>query len=360
MIKKLDGQQALLSIALVMMLMGCQNTTPAPEPTLPASPAENDVDSIQETEDEQAELHPPYSIGGQIAFDGGDGIYLLNVEDVLESGSDQRELWIPDAFAASWSPDGSQVAYASAPDSGGMAVYVMDIGTGESQRITDEGFWPTWSPDGTRIAFLAGSRGNEDIYVINADGSNLQQVTFFPGMENQPVWSPVGNQIAFSLEQQGDTDIFLIDLDSGEDPVNLTNRHGVDASPDWSPDGTRIAFYSTRDGGREKIFIMDADGSNVVQVTDSVYDDWHPAWSPDGRMIAFTSYRSYATGDADLYVIDLTVGMESEGNTPRQLTFSPIHDENAVWNPVGASEAAITGQVLPNKVCSCHRINAKV
>jgi TolB protein len=324
--------RSLVLTAVVVALMGCQNTAREPNPTPNPSPS-SAADPLYEFEATPADSLLPYSSGGQIAFDGGDGIYLLDVAAALESGSDQRELFIPDAFSAAWSPDGSQVAFTSNPDSQGMAVFVMDILTGDTRRVTEAGFWPTWSPDGTRLGFLAGSRNNIDIYVIDADGSNQQQVTFSPGLDNQPAWSPIGNQIAFSSDHEGDTDIYLIDLDSGEDPVNLTNSPGVDGAPSWSPDGTRIAFYSSRDGGRENIFIMDVDGGNVVQVTDSVYDDWHPAWSPDGSMIAFTSYRSYGGGDAELFIIDLTGGMENDGNTPRQLTFSPIHDENAEWHP---------------------------
>jgi WD40 repeat protein len=289
-----------------------------------------------ETEGSQADPLTAYSGGGMIAFDGGDGVYLLDVAATFESGTDHRELWIPDAFTAAWSPDGSQIAYASTPDSQGMMIFVMDTLTGETRQLTEPAFnacWPTWSPDGTRIAFLAGPRNNIDIFVMNTDGSDLQQVTFSPGMDSQPAWSASGNQIAFTSDHEGDVEIYLIDLESGEDPVNLTNDPGIDGGPAWSPDGTQITFYSTREDEREHIFIMDADGGNVIQVTDSAYDDWHPAWSPDGGRIAFTSYRSYGAGDADLYVIDLAGGMEGEGNTPRQLTFSPIHDENAAWRP---------------------------
>jgi TolB protein len=361
---RMDWIGTLLAITMSFAISGCQNASPdSSSPQPPSLTAASGTPAITGTEPAPGSALPPYAGGGQIAFDGGDGIYLLDVALVLESGSDQRQLWIPDGFAAAWSPDASMIAYVTLPDAEHMAISVMNIATGEILQLTETELnagWPTWSPNGDRIAFLAGPYSNFDIYVMNADGSQQVQLTFSPGMDNQPAWSPDGARIAFASDRQGDVDVYLIDTLTEQAPINLTHSPGVDAAPDWSPDGTQIVFNSDRDEGQENIFIMDADGSQVIQVTDSVYNDWHPAWSPDGSMIAFTSYRSYGGGDAELFVIDLTAGTESEGNAPRQLTFSPIHDDNAVWFPSSPAEPVMTFLFKPLKVSFLNPIERKM
>jgi dipeptidyl aminopeptidase/acylaminoacyl peptidase len=271
-----------------------------------------------------------------IAFDGDDGINVMDVAAALEAGRDIRRLLIDDAFGAAWSPDGTQIAFASARDGGRMGIFVMDAEGGDPRRVTDDtlgGIGPTWSPDGTQIAFITDQGGNWDIYLINADGSDPRRLTFDNAIDDHPRWSPDGSHIAFMSERSGNPDIYVLNVAEGGEPGNLTQNPAVDAAPDWSPDGSQIVFYSDRGGGAEGIYIMDSDGSNVVQWTNSRAGDWHPAWSPNGSQIAFVSFRSHQDGDAEIYVMDLAGGPESEGNRPQRLTYSPSHDENPAWRP---------------------------
>lgn len=283
---------------------------------------------------------PPATQMSTIAFDGDDGIYVMDVAAARAEGRDSRHLLVANAFGAAWSPDGAQVAFAS-NRSGNYAIYVMDADGGDPRQVTDDtlgGIGPTWSPDGAQIAFVTDQGGNWDIYVVNADGSDPLRLTFDSAMDGHPEWSPDGLHIAFTSERSGNPDIYVLNVADGGEPVNLTQNDAVDAAPDWSPDGNQIVFYSNRGGGAENIYIMDRDGSNVGQLTNSRAGDWHPAWSPDGSQIAFVSYRNHGDGDAEICVIDLAGGPESGDNRPQRLTYSPSHDENPTWRPIAPAQ----------------------
>ena len=98
-------------------------------------------------------------------------------------------------------------------------------------------------PDGQLIAFSSTRNGDLDIYVMNADGSGVRQLTDNPGLDGSPAWSPGGGLIAFTSERDGDSDIYVMNAD-GSGVTRLTEHPGDDWGPDWSPDGQLIAFTS--------------------------------------------------------------------------------------------------------------------
>ena len=126
------------------------------------------------------------------------------------------------------------------------------------------------------IAFHRGATFNGDfeIYVMNADGSNVTQVTHNDVNEFDPIWSPNGEQLAFG-RCQATCDVVVINADGSGERVLIND--GFPSA--WSPDGKHIAFHSTRDGD-EEIFVMNADGSNPIQLTfnEGIFDAV-PAWT---------------------------------------------------------------------------------
>src|SRR5690606_7943540 len=125
---------------------------------------------------------------------------------------------------------------------------------------------PVWSPDYRQIAFVSERDGNQDIYIMDADGSNVVNLTNHPDADFWPVWSPEGNHIVFQSMRDRPkkvAQIYKTDV-KGTRSVNLTSTlfHAFD--PVWSPDGTHIAFVST-DG----IYTMNNDGTNIVNLTNS-------------------------------------------------------------------------------------------
>ena len=83
--------------------------------------------------------------------------------------------------------------------------------------------------------------------------------------------------VAFVSERDGNDEIYVMDAD-GSNPVRLTNNAALDLSPVWSPDGSKVAFVSDRNGNPE-IYVMDADGSNPVRLTNDAAQDVNPVWS---------------------------------------------------------------------------------
>jgi TolB protein len=99
---------------------------------------------------------------------------------------------------------------------------------------TLNGLLPDWSPDGSKIAFVSGDDFSTQIYVINADGTGLVQLTDSQGYNEDPAWSPDGTMIAFWSSRTGNHEIFIMNAD-GTDPVNITNHPAADENPSWLP-----------------------------------------------------------------------------------------------------------------------------
>jgi len=169
------------------------------------------------------------------------------------TGSPERVTDAPgDDRAAAYSPDGTELALDSTR-SGGTEIWIIKAdGSGAARQLTSEhGFtWgATWSPDGGRIAFNAWGPGggNQDIYVVRADGSGQQRLTTDPAQDTEPAWSPDGKRIAFSrLDEQANThEVWSIAAD-GSDAALLSRDPGAaddltSGGGAWAADG-RIAF----------------------------------------------------------------------------------------------------------------------
>lgn len=219
-----------------------------------------------------------------------------------------------------------KIAFQSNRD-GNEEIYVMNADGSFLSRLTNDpavDVFPAWSPDGSRVVFSSDRDGNPEIYVMNADGSNLRRLTNDPAADALPAWSPDGLRIAFVSDRDGDDEIYVMNID-GSGLQQLTDDPAMDAFPAWSPDGSRIAFTSDREVGFE-IYVMDRDGRNLMRLTDHPDKDANPAWSPDGSQLAFISDRD---GYSNVY------RMDTNGGNVSQVTRLAASVEKPAWSPDG-------------------------
>jgi Tol biopolymer transport system component/predicted Ser/Thr protein kinase len=208
---------------------------------------------------------------------------------------------------------------------GNLEIYVMNADGSGLKNLTNNpagDYVPSWSPDSTRIAFASKRDGNHEIYVMNADGSGQTRLTDDPAEDYAPCWSLDSTHVAFQSDRDGDYEIYVMNAD-GSGQTRLTNNPANDHDPSWSPDCMHIAFYSDRDGNQE-IYVMNADGSGQTRLTNNPADDYYPSWSPDGTRIAFTSKRD---GNREIYVMNV------DGSEQTRLTNNLASDYYPSWSP---------------------------
>jgi len=212
-------------------------------------------------------------------------------------------------------------------------VWTIDADGTDLTRLTHSpgpDFDPSWSPDGTKIAFRSERSGEPEIWVMNADGTGQRRLA--AGLS--PAWSPDGSLIAFA--SPGDqpcppgrgprcSGLSIMNADgSGQHRVPQTDGGEY---PSWSPDGKRIAFNSNLSGDHLMYIVdVDVDGSHVVDLS-RVGEGWQVDWSPDGRSILFTSHRDHPDNYTDVYV------MRPDGSAVRRLTHDRAY--TPAWSPDG-------------------------
>ena len=242
---------------------------------------------------------------------------------------------------ADWSHSKKLIAFQSNRVGGTPQIYLMNVDGSDAQvllSIPRGGAFPSFSQSGNELCFNSLTPPRRDIYIVNVHGTGLTNLTSpdrapgetgVAGDNFRCDWSPKSNAIAFNSNRHdpvgtGKEEIYVMNAD-GSDLVRLTHAPGSDVNPEWSPKGDRIAFESNRTGMPE-IWVMDADGGNQTQLTNFVGEPTparvnvsNPTWSPKGDRISFHRRVGLAPANGHLEVYT----MNADGTDIQQITFTP-------------------------------------
>ena len=215
------------------------------------------------------------SIGAEAAR-----VYLFN----LDTGQKEIVGDFPNmSFAPRFSPDGQNVVLSLQSDDGRDAnIFEMDLRSKQMHQLTNVpaiNTAPSFSPDGSRITFESDRGGTQQIYVMNADGSAQNRISFGKGRYSTPVWSPDGKYIAFTKQGEGKFGIGVMAPDGSGERILTEGFHNE--GPTWSPNSRVVMFFREQPGesGGPQLFSVDISGYNEQRVPTPQFSS-DPAWSP--------------------------------------------------------------------------------
>ena len=243
-----------------------------------------------------------------------------------------------DNYSPTFSPDGTQIAFASFRADNGE-IYLMDLNGRIRQRVTyttdfnDSSpaflktpnylFYSSEPKASREVKVLIQSSGSTQIYagfnLTHIHSKITKQVLPISFGARVPRTSPAGDQVVYESNTDGNLELYLIDLDGLDlaqftpediEPKRITFNETDDGSPTFFPDRKRMIFVSSRNEVNQ-LYTIDIDGQNEVHFNPNGYDAYNPTVSPDGKTIAYVSARD---GDWEIYLID------ADGKNERRIT----------------------------------------
>ena len=263
--------------------------------------------------------------GTRIVYQEGQQLAMMNADG---SG---RTLLPGSGCYPDWSPDGTEIVFSEFCVLGHINIASADGSNRRAITATGTGFEdlsPRWSPDGTRIVFESNRTGNRDVWIMNADGSNLQHLTDDAGDDRWPTFSPDGSKISWERSDNGHTDLWMMNPD-GSWKTQVTNDAAHDGRPDWSPGREWLALL--RDG---EIYRYRPDGSGAVRLTatgasaSNSLQRWGPcldtSCAPTTGQIEATVTTSGAGVDPNGYVVSVGGGPGRTASGTDLVTFVAV------------------------------------
>jgi len=276
--------------------------------------------------------------------------------------------------AGSFSPDGRYFAIAAKRKDRDDLV-ILDVKKDEEVRrirVPLNGLTtPSWSPDGKRLVFTGYDGGLSDLFIVNADGSNLHRLTNDKYADLEPSWSPDGKTIAFVTDRGPATDfealkfgtlrIALLHLDNGSIDILRNMDQGKNINPAWAPDGRSLAFVSDRNG-ISNIFLYELSDGKIYQLTDvftgvSGISALSPclSWAHEADRLAFAYYED---GEYNVYAVDNPRSLKRQ---PYQAPATPLvtsllaAERRALAGPTAVAAAAAPVDTGPRAGTSVYR-----
>lgn len=276
-----------------VVTMRADGTNPEPVTfSLPADLAENNTLTWLGAYD--ASYSPDrlqIAVVGSLRQDAPDG----NPDNVLiyqelftgpAAGGELRQITAMHAELAdiSWSPDGTQIVFTATAE-GDFDVYTIASGGSAPNRLTDNSGadrYPTWSPDGQTITYAAALAGSDsfEIWRMPSVGGEPEQLTEAENGSFAPAYSPDGRWITFISDRSGDEDVYLMNADgTGERVITINDDYDA-LDPSWSPDSEWIIYSSRLNGDFYQLVAIRPDGTEFQQLTDSDVDLRYAHWTP--------------------------------------------------------------------------------
>lgn len=334
----------------------------------------------------EATTRDAFVVGAGEPFEAVPGeTHLRNVRQLTFEGENAEAYFSPDGTRLIFqrtereldpaAPDDGPSPAAGPADTAGHGgacdrIWTLDLATGERELVSTGTGRTTcgyFFPGGERIVYASThlvseqcpappdmSRGyvwaiypGYDLFVADADGSNLERLTETEGYDAEATISPVGDRMVFTSVRDGDLELYTMNLD-GSDVRRITNRPGYDGGAFFSPDGSKLVWRAHYPEGDElaeyrallaqglirphalEIQVAAADGSDVRQVTDNGAANFGPFWHPDGERIIFSSNMDDPAGrEFDLYMI------HEDGTGLERITHTADFDGFPMFSPDG-------------------------
>ena len=219
--------------------------------------------------------------GRSIVFSSNMGEEKYQVYEMELGNRSTRQLTFDngDALAADISLDGKKIVYKCSDANGLDYICVMNRDGSGSHHLYSGGWDPVWSPDGSQILFASGDYNNAQLYTIFADGSGLSTLLLLPAVRGRNDWSSLGT-IATYAGASWQRNIYILKNSAWQQITNGGNSQ----APSFSPDGSWLAFTGyfdhMNDSNGCEIYIMTIDGQNLTRLTNNRYCDWQPRWGP--------------------------------------------------------------------------------
>lgn len=218
--------------------------------------------------------------------DYGYQIYVMDVD-----GSNQHRIGSPipgDNSHPDWSPDGQYIVFQSKRDTNGnpmddnFDIFIMDVDGGNNKQLTydlTDDTSPVWSPDGKNIAFLSERNGQDEVYLISPEGTNLEQLTQLDVLKSWLQWSVDGRTLLF----EGNGELYTVDIDNRQISQIVVPKNGANfVTPTWGGDNNSYIFSSNATGDWNLYFLFQQSNNNFtlsqITTTDSI--DREPNWFP--------------------------------------------------------------------------------
>ncbi len=183
------------------------------------------------------------------------------------------------------SPDKQQLVYMhNSVAKNTYQIIIANSNGSNSGNIPGINGWdPTWSPDGTQILFASDKNGTNQLYTVKLDGSKLKKITNLPAIRGRSDWSPDGQYIVTYSGEPWHRELFIMNAD-GSNVHQLSPSGGNSQGPSFSPDGKWVVFtayfdHYNEDNGCE-IYIIRSDGTDLRRLTNNDYCDYQPRWGP--------------------------------------------------------------------------------